>query len=167
MNSVTLFTFLSIACKKPVEPPPPPPPPPPVVEAPPPPPPPPPVVQMAQNFQKVFFELDSASLSEAGRQVLLENVEIMRDNPNIRIEVQGHADERGTTEYNMALGEKRAKAVLNFMSAQGIGSSRVRIVSYGEEQPMSRSSSEVAWSQNRRCEFIITFSDVDHVQGTE
>ena len=122
---------------------------------------------MAQNFQRIFFELDSASLSEASRQVLLENVVIMRENPNIRIEIQGHADERGTTEYNLALGEKRAKAVMNFMSSQGIGASRVRIVSYGEERPMSQSSSEVAWSQNRRCEFIITFTDVEHVQGTE
>ena len=165
MNSLTLFTILNFACKKPVTPPPPAPPT--VVEAPPPPSPPPAVAQLAQNFQKVFFELDSASLSEAGRQVLIENVTIMLDNPNIRIEVQGHADERGTTEYNLALGEKRAKAVQDFMRAQGIGPSRVKVVSYGEEQPSSQSSSEVAWSQNRRCEFVITFSDVDHVQGTE
>ena len=165
MNSLTLFTILNFACKKPVAPPPPAPPA--VVEAPPPPSPPPAVAQLAQNFQKVFFELDSASLSEAGRQVLIENVTIMLDNPNIRIEVQGHADERGTTEYNLALGEKRAKAVQDFTRAQGISPSRVQLVSYGEEQPSSQSSSEVAWSQNRRCEFVITFSDVDHVQGTE
>ena len=92
---------------------------------------------------------------------------ILLDNPNIRIEVQGHADERGTTEYNLALGEKRASAVLNFMTTQGVASSRVRIVSFGEERPISQTSSETAWSQNRRCEFHITFSDVDHVYGTE
>ena len=90
----------------------------------------------------------------------------MQGNNGLRIEIQGHADERGTTDYNLALGLRRAQSVADFMQSQGVSISRIRVVSYGEERPLQQGSDERVWSQNRRCEFAILWSDVDDIQGT-
>lgn len=166
MNLVTALCLFLIGCKKPA--PPAPPITPEVVEAPASPAIdiPEDIVLMAQNFQRVFFDIDSKGLSEEAREALSENVVIMQENATIRIEIQGHADERGTTEYNMALGASRASAVADYMTANGIGPSRLRVNSLGEERPIAQGASEVAWSKNRRCEFIITFGDEDHLRST-
>ena len=111
------------------------------------------VQQMVQNFQRIHFDFDSDILGQTGRDALLENVQIMQANPQIKIQLQGHADERGTTDYNLALGQKRANAVSQYMEVSGISGSRLTITSYGEEAPRLAESSEQAWSQNRRCEF--------------
>lgn len=146
--------------------------PPPIVEPPPPvteqvkPPAPEPVAQMAKNFERVFFEFESAALNAEGKAALDENASIMQAYPDIKLEVQGHADERGTTEFNLALGQKRADAVVQYMLARGISSSRVKSVSYGEERPLDNQSTERAYAQNRRAEFIITWSGEAPVKGT-
>src|SRR6056300_623750 len=88
------------------------------------------VLDMTSNFQKVFFELDQSGLSTDAQDALSLNAEIMQKYTDIRVEIQGHADERGTTEYNIALGQRRAKAVSDHLTAQGIAPSRLKIVSY-------------------------------------
>ena len=94
------------------------------------------------------------------------NVSMLNKHSDIKIEVQGHADERGTTQYNMALGQRRANKVVSYMKSNGISSSRLRAVSYGEERPLSVGSDEGAWSQNRRAEFKITFGGTAWTKGT-
>jgi peptidoglycan-associated lipoprotein len=124
------------------------------------------VVDLARNFSRVFFELDSGVLSSDAKSALDENVRIMQARPDLKLEVQGHADERGTTDYNLSLGQQRAQSVLRYMQATGIAGDRIKVVSYGEERPLQRGSSESAWSQNRRCEFVITWSTGSDIQGT-
>lgn len=118
-----------------------------------------PVVEMVKNFQRVYFDFDSAALSSDSKDALSENASIMQANTDIKVELQGHADERGTTDYNLALGQRRADAVRRYLSAQGIAGSRITVVSYGEEKPLERGSSEGAWTKNRRAEFRITWGE--------
>lgn len=127
---------------------------------------PPAVKQMVANFSRVYFDFDSATLSSSSKTALAENAGILQDNPDIKVEVQGHADERGTTDYNLALGQKRANSVQSYLSGQGIAKSRITTVSYGEERPLQDGASETAWSKNRRAEFRITWGGEGGVQGT-
>ena len=123
------------------------------------------VKQMTDHFARVHFELDSDALSTEAKDALSANAEIMNEHPNIRIEVQGHADERGTVDYNIALGQRRAAAVENYLAQVGVSKGRVNIVSYGEEKPVDTRSNTVAWSKNRRCEFRVLTNDPT-VEGT-
>ncbi|MBM4365619.1 MAG: peptidoglycan-associated lipoprotein Pal [Deltaproteobacteria bacterium] len=127
---------------------------------------PPPVVEMTKNFSRVFFEFDSANLTSDGKSALDANAGIMGQYSDIRLEIQGHADERGTTEYNLALGQKRADAVVRYLLQRGVSTSRVKSVSYGEERPLDGRSTETAWEQNRRAEFVVSWSGDAPVQGT-
>ena len=115
------------------------------------------VREMAANFSKVYFEFDSATLTSAAQQALSANVRIMMDAADVKVEIQGHADERGTTDYNLSLGEKRADSVKKYMVAGGVSPSRITTISYGEERPVDPTTTEVAWSKNRRAEFRITW----------
>ncbi len=127
---------------------------------------PPQVQQMVENFSKVYFDFDAAILSGDSKTALDANVAIMQQYQDIKVEVQGNADERGTTDYNLALGQKRADAVLKYMLAKGVSTSRVKVVSYGEERPVAQGDSETAYAQNRRAEFVITYGAGAPVQGT-
>lgn len=127
---------------------------------------PPEIISMTQNFQRVFFDTDSSTLNQEAKDALSENARIMLENPDIRIEIQGHADERGTTDYNLALGQQRATNVSQYLVNLGVPTSRIRMTSFGEEKPLSSASSEHAWSQNRRCEFVITWSKSKQIQGS-
>lgn len=124
------------------------------------------VQEMVKNFQRVYFDFDKSELSAEAKEALSDNVAIMQKHSDLRIEIQGHADERGTTDYNIALGQRRAESVTSYMKAQGIGAGRIKVVSYGEERPIDGSSNERAWSKNRRCEFVITWSGEAPVEGT-
>ena len=124
------------------------------------------IMTMTQNFQRVYFETDSSTLNFQAKEALEENSKLMMKYSDIRIEIQGHADERGTTDYNLALGQQRATNVTQYMINLGVPSSRIRMTSFGEEKPLSEDFSEHAWSKNRRCEFAITWSKSDHIQGT-
>lgn len=124
------------------------------------------VAQMARNFNKVFFAFDSTELSAEGKAALDANATIMGEFSDIRLEIQGHADERGTTEYNLALGQKRADAVVRYLLGKGIATSRVKSVSYGEERPVDGRAVETAYDENRRAEFKITYGGEGAVQGT-
>lgn len=124
------------------------------------------VQEMVDNFSRVFFEFDSSDLAGESKPALDANVQIMQKHPDVKVQIQGHADERGTTDYNVALGQRRAEAVRSYMTAQGIAPSRLTLLSYGEEVPLDPSSNERAWSQNRRAEFVITWGAGTDVQGT-
>ncbi|MCC6953039.1 MAG: peptidoglycan-associated lipoprotein Pal [Deltaproteobacteria bacterium] len=101
-------------------------------------------------LKDVSFAFDSSTLSESAKSTLRSNVQWLSDNASSNVTVEGHCDERGTNEYNMALGERRAKSVEDFYRSLGVTSSRVSRVSYGEEMPVDMGHDESAWSKNRR-----------------
>ena len=94
-----------------------------------------------QSMQRAYFDYDRADLRSDARSAVDSNVSMLNSNSDIKIEVQGHADERGTTQYNMALGQRRANQVVRYMTNNGISSSRLRAVSYGEERQLARDAS--------------------------
>jgi peptidoglycan-associated lipoprotein len=98
----------------------------------------------------VYFDLDNAVIKDAGKAALGTNATYLKRWPSTRISIEGHCDERGTAEYNLALGERRADAVRNYLTALGISPDRVTVISYGKERPECPEASEGCWSQNRR-----------------
>ena len=100
----------------------------------------------------VYFKFDSFNLSTRSIQTLKSITALMQDNPEIEITIAGHADERGTREYNLALGQRRAESVADYLKLKGISRSRLTIKSYGEEMPMVAGSNERSWARNRRAE---------------
>lgn len=108
----------------------------------------------------VYFEYDSEALTAAAEEELRQKAAILRANPTLSIRVEGHADERGSTEYNLALGQRRAETVRNFLAGYGIGAERLTTISYGEERPAVEGDSESAYSQNRRAAFEITGGEI-------
>jgi peptidoglycan-associated lipoprotein len=107
-------------------------------------------------FRPAFFGLDSSELDDAGRAIVSANAAIMKKYPTWVVTVEGHCDERGTAEYNLALGELRAVAVKTYLVALGVSADRLRTVSYGKEFPFDAGHAETAWSKNRRAHFVIT-----------
>lgn len=107
-------------------------------------------------LRPAFFPLDSADLDDAGRTVVAANGDVLKKFPSWVVTVEGHCDERGTAEYNLALGERRAAAVKTYLVSLGIAPERVRTVSYGKEFPFDTGHSDNAWAQNRRAHFVIT-----------
>jgi peptidoglycan-associated lipoprotein len=104
----------------------------------------------------VFFDYDMSDLRDDAQAVLRRKVDILRASPQVQIRIEGHADERGSTEYNLALGNRRADAVRQFLTGFGLSESRFSIVSFGEERPLSQGHDESAWARNRRAQFVIT-----------
>jgi peptidoglycan-associated lipoprotein len=111
--------------------------------------------------QRIHFDYDMSEIRPDAEQVLRSKVEILRASPNVRIRIEGHCDERGSNEYNDALGNRRAQAVVDFFTNFGLDPSRFATVSFGEDRPLVRASNEEAWAQNRRAEFIITAGEGD------
>ncbi len=101
-----------------------------------------------------YFEFDRSELNASDLEALQVHAEVLRDNPSRRIVIEGHCDERGTREYNLALGERRADAVRSFLTAAGIAGSRIEMVSYGEERPDDPGQGESSWARNRRAVMI-------------
>ena len=99
---------------------------------------------------RVFFATNKTSLTTASRETLRKQATYLRKNKNLNITVEGHADERGTREYNLALGERRANAAKDYLMTYGISGKRISVISYGKEKPVNTSSTPLAWSQNRR-----------------
>ena len=181
--SVIGVTPFNAACRKKqvaaVPAPPPPPPPPAPTPAPPPPPPPAPAPAPApppptpteedlfralslaalnaqRPLEDVFFDYDKSDLSDAARASLQKNSTWMRKWMSTMVTVEGHADSRGTSEYNLALGERRAGAIRDYLATLGVTASRITIVTMGEEQPVCTEEAEACWSKNRRGHFVIT-----------
>ena len=111
-------------------------------------------LDIGEPYVKIYFDYDQDALREDALSDLLKVSRLMKDNPKYTLLVEGHADERGTREYNLALSERRAKAVEDFLSASGVSSFNVEVVGYGEEKPVDNGSNELAWSQNRRAELF-------------
>ena len=99
---------------------------------------------------RVFFATNKSTLTTASRDTLRKQAAWMRKKSKVTVTVEGHADERGTREYNLALGERRANAVKDYLMTYGISGSRISVISYGKERPVNSGSSPLAWSQNRR-----------------
>ncbi|NBX92620.1 MAG: peptidoglycan-associated lipoprotein Pal [Proteobacteria bacterium] len=107
------------------------------------------------EMQVVYFGYDSFTLTGEGRDALKANADWMKANPSARIQIEGHCDERGTVEYNMALGDRRANAAKTFMTKLGVEGSRIDTISYGKERPADMGHSESAWAKNRRAVFVL------------
>jgi len=105
--------------------------------------------------QRIYFDYDRSDLTPQARATLNAQLEVLRNYPAVTIMISGHADERGSDEYNLALGNRRANSVRQFLVQYGVLSGRMQTVSYGEEQPAVNGHGETAWSQNRRAEFQI------------
>ena len=180
-TTLLLTAVFVAACGKKVPPPPPPPPPePPAAPAPPPPPPPPPQPKLpppapprsltedeifAQKtldqlnaempLAEVHFEFDEATVRDADRGILQKNADWMRRWTSTRVSVEGHADSRGTNEYNLALGQRRSNAVRDYMVSLGIAADRLVVVSKGEESPLCMDETDACWARNRRGHFVV------------
>jgi peptidoglycan-associated lipoprotein len=109
--------------------------------------------------QRVHFDFDQSTIRGDQESRLRSQVGILRAHPQVRLRITGHADERGSTEYNLALGQRRAQAVKDYYVTSGLEASRFEVVSLGEERPLVAQSNEQAWAQNRRAEFTITAGD--------
>jgi peptidoglycan-associated lipoprotein len=105
------------------------------------------------GLERIHFEFDQYTLTAEAREILSRNASFLQNNPTVKIMIEGHCDERGSDEYNLALGERRARAVQNYLASLGIPTSRMSIISYGEEIPLEPQSSEEAWAKNRRADF--------------
>jgi peptidoglycan-associated lipoprotein len=104
----------------------------------------------------VYFAYDESTVSDEAREQLARNADILRGAPQLRLLVEGHCDERGTNEYNLALGERRAAAVRGYLESLGVAGDRLSALSYGEERPVCTESDESCWSQNRRSHMVVT-----------
>lgn len=104
---------------------------------------------------RVYFDYDSSDLNSASRRMLDKQIEWLKHHRGVRLVVEGHCDERGTREYNLALGERRAVSVRNYLTARGIPASRLRTISYGKERPAEVGNGESVWGQNRRGVLVV------------
>jgi peptidoglycan-associated lipoprotein len=109
----------------------------------------------AIELEDVFFDFDKADLDAEDRAVLSRNSGLLRSAETARILIEGHCDERGTVQYNLALGEKRAKQARDYLVSLGVSAGRIEVVSYGKERPFANGSGESVWSQNRRAHFVL------------
>ncbi|HME62807.1 MAG TPA: peptidoglycan-associated lipoprotein Pal [Candidatus Binatia bacterium] len=107
-------------------------------------------------LKDIGFNFDSATLSESARATLKANADWLKSNPSARVQIEGHCDERGTADYNMALGAKRAQAAMDYLTTLGIAANRLSTVSYGEEIPVCKEHNEGCWVKNRRARFVVS-----------
>lgn len=105
------------------------------------------------GLERIYFTYNQFTLEEQARITLEQNAVYLRSNPTLKVVIEGHCDDRGSDEYNLALGERRAVTAKNYLISLGIAAERLSIISYGEEQPLVAAANEEAWSQNRRAEF--------------
>ena len=112
--------------------------------------------QASSDLNDIHFEFDQYDLDNNSRAVLKQNADYLKHNPSLHVEVQGHCDERGTNNYNIALGERRAHSTKKYLISQGVDSRRVHVISLGEEKPFCFDSNEACWHQNRRAHFMVS-----------
>lgn len=112
-------------------------------------------LQAVAGLQRVHFAYNQFTLEDQARATLEQNAVYLRNNPGLKVVIEGHCDERGSDEFNLALGERRAVAARNYLVSLGITAERLSIISYGEEQPLVAAANEDAWAKNRRAEFKV------------
>lgn len=110
----------------------------------------------AGSLRTVYFDFNSANLGSETRSALDANAEALKSNSNVKVQIEGHCDERGGVQYNLALGEQRAKAVRQYLISAGVSSSQMSTISFGKERPVSFGHDEMSWSKNRRANFVVT-----------
>jgi peptidoglycan-associated lipoprotein len=110
----------------------------------------------AGSLQTVYFDYSSATITGSARDILNTNAEFLKKNAAVKVQVEGHCDERGSVQFNLALGEKRAKSVRDYLASQGVASNRISVISLGKEKPVSFGHDEESWSKNRRGNFMVT-----------
>jgi peptidoglycan-associated lipoprotein len=115
----------------------------------------PPVTPASSPLKDVLFDFDRYDLSSDARTILRANAEWLKSNASARVEIEGHCDDRGTNEYNLALGAKRAQSAREYLTTLGIAAARLSTISYGEEIPVCKEQGESCWKQNRRARFVI------------
>jgi peptidoglycan-associated lipoprotein len=108
-----------------------------------------------EELRDVHFDFDRYDIRPGDAQILEANAVLLKSNPKWRVLIEGHADQRGTTEYNLALGDRRARSSMNYLVAQGVRSNRISIISYGKERPVCRESNDDCYGQNRRAHFLV------------
>jgi peptidoglycan-associated lipoprotein len=113
-------------------------------------------LEKAGIFQDILFDFDKSDIREPDRAVLARNAELLKKFDFLRVTVEGHCDERGSVEYNLALGQRRAAAASDYVTSLGVGADRLKTVSYGKEVPLCREASEDCWARNRRAHFAVT-----------
>ena len=127
------------------------------VTQPPPPPPPPPSLTdqqlFEQNVKDIYFDYDAYAISPASQTTLEANAAFLKQHPNFTFTIEGHCDERGSTEYNLALGDNRANATKQALVGMGVGAGQIKTISFGKEKPVCSESNEQCWQQNRRAHF--------------
>jgi peptidoglycan-associated lipoprotein len=111
--------------------------------------------RMAFENEDVYFLFDSSALTPQAQDILRKKGAFLKANPNVKVTVEGHCDERGTNEYNLALGEARARSAKTFLVDLGLPAARLATISYGEERPLDQGHTEEAWAKNRRAHFVI------------
>jgi len=104
----------------------------------------------------IYFNYDESNLSDEAREKLARNADVLKGQPQFQVTIEGHCDERGTSEYNLALGERRANAVRDYLGSLGVTPARMRTLSYGKERPVCTQNEESCWSQNRRAHMVVT-----------
>jgi peptidoglycan-associated lipoprotein len=109
----------------------------------------------SQNVQDAFFDLDKSDLSDAARQALTKDAEFLRTYGQVKVSIEGHCDERGSTEYNLGLGQRRADAAKNFLISLGVSADRLTTTSWGKEKPFCTDHNETCWAQNRRAHIVM------------
>jgi peptidoglycan-associated lipoprotein len=114
-----------------------------------------PVTPASSPLKDIYYDFDRYDLSADARTILRGNADWLKANPNARVEIEGHCDERGTNEYNLALGAKRAQTAREFLTTLGVAAGRLSTISYGEEIPVCKDQTESCWKQNRRARFVI------------
>jgi peptidoglycan-associated lipoprotein len=107
------------------------------------------------RLDTIYFEFDRSELRRDARATLETNAQYLRANPGARVQIEGHCDERGSVQYNLALGERRAESAREYLESLGVSPGRMSTISYGEERPVDRGQSEEAWAKNRRAEFRV------------
>jgi peptidoglycan-associated lipoprotein len=107
------------------------------------------------ELRDIHFDFDKYDIRPGDAKILDANAAWLKQNDNMLVLIEGHADERGTNEYNLALGERRAKAAMNYLVAQGVQANRITIISYGEERPVCTEKNEACWARNRRAHFLV------------
>lgn len=113
------------------------------------------IAELQSALEKIYFDFDTADLSESSRSTLAKNAAVLAKEATSKIRIEGNCDERGSAEYNLALGERRAKAAQQYLVSMGVKADRISILSYGKEKPAVQGNNEAAWSKNRRDEFIV------------
>lgn len=112
--------------------------------------------EVGKNLGDVYFNLDEATLKDEGKAALSTNATYLKKWTSVRMNIEGHCDERGSAEYNLGLGERRANATKDYLVSLGIAADRVTVVSKGKEAPFCTESNEACWAQNRRGHFVVT-----------